>query len=194
MGPGFRKGSGTIHTTPLLSSSLLSLTHLDLRLAWPATGPPESECRDCPKDPVILKILRSSLRWCGKNTTVAKQYGRVSETPCFPGVNSQEISTGSELIYGDRELIRRSIFNTAGSFGCRAGRVRGFRGNSAGAGGSARDSAGGTARATAGESAVVLRGFASRNRPVLLCLGVLVSLMFFLLWISLVFWGVFCLF
>ena len=33
-----------------------------------------------------------------KNTTVAKQYGRVSETPCFPGENSQEISKDSELI------------------------------------------------------------------------------------------------
>ena len=30
------------------------------------------------------------------NTTVAKHYGRVSETPCFPGENSQEISTDSE--------------------------------------------------------------------------------------------------
>ena len=33
-----------------------------------------------------------------KNTTVAKQYGRASETPCFPEENSQEIPTDSELI------------------------------------------------------------------------------------------------
>ena len=33
-----------------------------------------------------------------KNTTVAKQYGRVSDTPCFPGENSQEISAIRELI------------------------------------------------------------------------------------------------
>ena len=33
-----------------------------------------------------------------KNTTVVKQYGSVSETPCFPGENSQEISTNSEWI------------------------------------------------------------------------------------------------
>ena len=52
-----------------------------------------------------------------KNTTVAKHYGRVSETPCFPVENTQDISTDSELIYGDSELIRRNIFNTAGSFG-----------------------------------------------------------------------------
>ena len=30
-----------------------------------------------------------------KNTTAAKHYGRVSETHCFPGENSQEISTDS---------------------------------------------------------------------------------------------------
>ena len=44
-----------------------------------------------PKDPAILKILRrnyghiNSLRWWHKNTMVVKHYGRVSETPCFPG-------------------------------------------------------------------------------------------------------------
>ena len=46
----------------------------------------------------------------------SKHFGMVSETPCLPGANSQEISADSELIR-DRELIRRSIFNTAGSFG-----------------------------------------------------------------------------
>ena len=54
----------------------------------------------CPKDPPILKILRSYYftTVVTKNTTVVKQYGRVSETPCFPGENSQEISANSELI------------------------------------------------------------------------------------------------
>ena len=52
-----------------------------------------------------------------KNTTVVKQYGRVSETPCFPGENSQENSPQIVNCYGDSELIRRSMFNAAGSFG-----------------------------------------------------------------------------
>ena len=52
-----------------------------------------------------------------KNTTVVKHYGRVSETPCFPGEKSQGITTDSENYCGDRELIRCSIFNTTGSFG-----------------------------------------------------------------------------
>ena len=39
----------------------------------------------------------NSLRWWQKNTTVAKHYEQVSETPCFPGEISQEISTNSEL-------------------------------------------------------------------------------------------------
>ena len=30
--------------------------------------------------------------------TVVKHYGRVSETPCFPGEHSQKISTDSELL------------------------------------------------------------------------------------------------
>ena len=39
------------------------------------------------KDPAILKILRpyQFTMVVAKNTTVAKHYGRVSETPCFPG-------------------------------------------------------------------------------------------------------------
>ena len=40
----------------------------------------------------------NSLRWWQKITTVVKHYGRVSETPCFLGENSQEISTDNELI------------------------------------------------------------------------------------------------
>ena len=44
---------------------------------------------------------------------VVKHYGRDSETPCFPGENSPQIVNQ----YGERELIRRSVFNTAGSFG-----------------------------------------------------------------------------
>ena len=43
---------------------------------------------------------------------VEEHYGRVSETPCFPGENSQEIS-----YYGESTLLRHSIFSTAGSFG-----------------------------------------------------------------------------
>ena len=56
------------------------------------------------KEPVILKMLRSYsfttvvVVVVVKNTMVAQHYGRVSETPCFPGENSQEISTDSELI------------------------------------------------------------------------------------------------
>ena len=53
-----------------------------------------------------------------KNTTVANHYGRISETPCFPG----KIHRKSPQIvnyYGDSELVRRSIFNTTGSFGNR---------------------------------------------------------------------------
>ena len=41
--------------------------------------------------------------------TVAKHYGRVSETPCFPGEKSQEKSPQIANYYGDRELIHRSI-------------------------------------------------------------------------------------
>ena len=44
---------------------------------------------------------------------VAKHYRRVSETPCFPGEYSREIGND----YGERKLIRRSVFNTAGSLG-----------------------------------------------------------------------------
>ena len=40
-----------------------------------------------PKDPVILKYYghSNSLWWWQNTTTVVKHYGRVSETPCFPG-------------------------------------------------------------------------------------------------------------
>ena len=44
--------------------------------------------------------------------TVVKQYGRVSETPCFQG----KIHRRSPQIvncYGDRELIPRSVFNSS---------------------------------------------------------------------------------
>ena len=41
---------------------------------------------------IVIHYVRS------KTTTVANHYGRVSETPCFPGENSQEISTNSELL------------------------------------------------------------------------------------------------
>ena len=33
------------------------------------------------------------------DTTVAKHYGRVSETPCFRGEHSQEIPSNSELLW-----------------------------------------------------------------------------------------------
>ena len=55
----------------------------------------------------------NSLRWQQDTTTVAKHYGRISERPCFPGENSQEISTNN----GDSKSLRRSLFNTAWSFG-----------------------------------------------------------------------------
>ena len=40
----------------------------------------------------------NSLHWWQNTTTVVKHYGRVSETPCFPRENSQEVSSDSELL------------------------------------------------------------------------------------------------
>ena len=86
------------------------------------------------KDPVSLGRCEGVLHFMGRNipqrpchtknttvivihaTTVAKRYGRVSETPYFPG----EIHRKSPQIvnyYGDSQLLRHIIFSTAGSFG-----------------------------------------------------------------------------
>ena len=59
----------------------------------------------------------NSRRWWPNTPTAVKHYGSVSERPCFPGENSQEISTNRVNSYGDSKLLCRSIFNTAGPFG-----------------------------------------------------------------------------
>ena len=50
---------------------------------------------------------------------MAKRYGRVSETPRFPGENAQEKSPQIVNHHGESKSLRRSIFSTAGSFGHR---------------------------------------------------------------------------
>ena len=73
-----------------------------------------------PQGPCHIKLYYghiNSRRWWQKKTTVVKQYGRVSETPCFLG-KSHRRSPQLVNYYGDSKSIRRSFFNTAGSFGC----------------------------------------------------------------------------
>ena len=57
----------------------------------------------------------NSLRWWQNTTTLVKHYGRVSGAPCFPGMTSPQ----RVFFYGDSKLLRRSRFDTAGSFGKR---------------------------------------------------------------------------
>ena len=58
----------------------------------------------------------NSLRWWQNDTTAVKHYGRVSETPCFPGKIHRK-SPQTVNYYGDSKNLRHSIFNTAGSAG-----------------------------------------------------------------------------
>ena len=48
------------------------------------------------KNPTVILIHYSGGK---KHTTAVKHYGRVSETPCCPGENSQEISTDSLALF-----------------------------------------------------------------------------------------------
>ena len=51
--------------------------------------------KHCPKTATVVLIHYGGGK--KKYDGVVKQYGRVSETPCFPGENAQEISTDSEF-------------------------------------------------------------------------------------------------
>ena len=66
------------------------------------------------KNTMIIGIQHGRLQ---ENTTVVKHYGRVSETPCFPGGKLTGNFHKYQITTGDRRLLRRSIFSTAGSFG-----------------------------------------------------------------------------
>ena len=65
-------------------------------------GVPKPGCfKPGPQGPYHTKNTTVIVMHYGRSintTTVANHYGRVSETPCFPGENSQEISSNCELL------------------------------------------------------------------------------------------------
>ena len=124
--PSFWSFSGVWGATPLFSVGRMQIRNFRrFRQSGPAPFP---------QRPSHIKNYYghiNSLRWWQKNTTVVKQYGSVSETPCFPGEIHRRKSPckHSELLRRSCELIRCSIFNTAGSFGFGRGQKQGFHKN-----------------------------------------------------------------
>ena len=78
------------------SANIGRLNHLvDLSRFEPILA---KEMPDYPKDPAILKYYGhiNPVQWQQNTTTIVKHYGRVSETPCFPGENYRKPTTNSE--------------------------------------------------------------------------------------------------